>query len=379
MTSLKRWLAAALLFGSVVAPVLERVVLARGELTVEEVQTAFGGVDGGLMSGGNKEQYTTARFWECKKASPLLPMLADLPRLDELHIALSPVVEADFVSLSKQRGLVHFSCLDLNVSLKSFDTFLADKPHLNILDITNSAIDNDTLKAIGKLPALRVLRISNFPKAWIEKPPEFFPYLEAVRNRNAIGDEGMAHLAPLRDLTILSIAETDVTDRGLVVLKDLRKLKTLSLNGLKVTDKGLEALADLDQLEVLYLGQMSLTDEGCATLAKLKSLRELFVSGTKVTDDGCAVLAKMTALTELYLNETMVTDAGLRHLLPLTNLKELGLSGTKVTDEAISLIAKFPKLEKVSLFETAISEKAIATLKKLRPGLNVFYPDGTCR
>jgi hypothetical protein len=58
----------------------------------------------------------------------------------------------------------------------------------------------------------------------------------------AVADAGLAHVAGLTNLDMLSLAGTTVADAGLVHLRGLTGLRHLTLNDTAVTPAGLEDL-----------------------------------------------------------------------------------------------------------------------------------------
>ena len=95
------------------------------------------------------------------------------------------------------------------------------------LNLRGTLTTNVDLKQVGKLPKLGRLHLE----------------------RTEVGDDGMAHLAGLKDL------------------------RYLNLYGTKVSDSGLVHLAALENLERLYVWETAVTTEGCAALSR--SLPEL--------------------------------------------------------------------------------------------------------
>jgi hypothetical protein len=66
------------------------------------------------------------------------------------------------------------------------------------------------------------------------------PYLEVLQMANEdVTDQTLDHLKGLKRLRMLDLSNTQVTDDGLGVLKELPGLEVLHLNGTKVTDDGM--------------------------------------------------------------------------------------------------------------------------------------------
>ena len=90
-----------------------------------------------------------------------------------------------------------------------------------------------------------------------------------------------ASLRAKTDLTVLQMANPDVTDADVEHLRGLTALKRLDLSDTAVTDASLPALAALPALEDVKLARTKVTDAGVKKLlAEAKALRAIDVRGT---------------------------------------------------------------------------------------------------
>lgn len=121
----------------------------------------------------------------------------------------------------------------------------------------------------------------------------FFPPVKAPIENVTTGETdltitGMPNYdyAALKDkstLTVLQMANADVTDATLEYLKPMDKLKRLDLSDSQITDKGLEILAALPALEDLKLSRTKVTDDGIQKLLNTaKVLNAITLTGTEV-------------------------------------------------------------------------------------------------
>jgi hypothetical protein len=93
-------------------------------------------------------------------------------------------------------------------------------------------------------------------------------------------------LGSKHDVTVLQMANPDVTDQTLELLKGMNNLKELDLNDTHVTDAGLKLLKDLPALDTLRLKNTAITDQGFReSLAMKESLRRLDLTGTQVSQE----------------------------------------------------------------------------------------------
>ncbi|MDX1962466.1 MAG: hypothetical protein SFX18_04890 [Pirellulales bacterium] len=90
-------------------------------------------------------------------------------------------------------------------------------------------------------------------------------------------------------------------------------------------------IANYPQLTVLQMANPDVTDETLAHVADLTELTEIDLNDTQITDAGLAILAKLPKLRIVRLRGTKITDEGFRtHLLPLTEIIELDLRETPI-------------------------------------------------
>ena len=119
-------------------------------------------------------------------------------------------------------------------------------------------------------------------------PPAIAPIENRTTGETDLTLTGMANFdyATLNDkptLTVLQMANADVTDATLEYLKPMAKLRRLDLSGSAVTDAGLERLAGLPALEDVKLSRTKVTDAGIkAFLAASPGLKEITLTGTDV-------------------------------------------------------------------------------------------------
>lgn len=142
------------------------------------------------------------------------------------------------------------------------------------------------------------------------QPPE---RLRLVLENNAVTDEGITHLAPLKNLVnlIFGRAFGDVTAAFLVNFPALEELWFLKS---KVTDAAMPTIGSLKRLERLGLECRSITDAGMPHLANLKRLRDLDLKGAKISDAGLTHLHGLRGLRELTISGKLITAEGQERL-----------------------------------------------------------------
>lgn len=80
------------------------------------------------------------------------------------------------------------------------------------------------------------------------------------------GDDQLAWVASLPEITELNLADTKVTDAGLAHLAGLARLTSLDLRNTQVTDAAFDALASHAQLKLLLLTGSRVTRQGVQSL-----------------------------------------------------------------------------------------------------------------
>ncbi|HIF31900.1 MAG: hypothetical protein ABGX22_28090 [Pirellulaceae bacterium] len=105
-------------------------------------------------------------------------------------------------------------------------------------------------------------------------------------------DNGLVHVAALKNIVWLNLSNTKITDAGLGHLKNLKKLRWLHLEKTEIGDEAIGNLASLPNLEYLNLYATKITDKSLERLRGCTKLKRLYVWQTDVTDSGVARLEK---------------------------------------------------------------------------------------
>ena len=187
------------------------------------------------------------------------------------------------------------------------------------------------------------------------------------------GDVRLEHLARLKSLRTLSMADLQITDAGLEHLRGMTDLQSLWLLAPNVGDAGLEHLKGLSKLRYLSLFATKVTDTGLEHLTGLTMLEELRLSSTNVSDPGLVHLKALTNLQLLNLDSTKITDAGLEHLAGVQNLQHLSLNGTKVTDAGLEHLNRMTGLKFLDVKNTELSDEGVNKLKQALPNCGIVH------
>lgn len=191
-----------------------------------------------------------------------------------------------------------------------------------------------------------------------------FPNTESLSLHSCqIGDEGILHLANLRDLRTLYLTKTHITDDGLEVLGDMVHLKELDLAGTPITGNGFAHLSEIATLNYLNLAFSDVNDNGVNHIKDLRHLESLSLIHTRISDQGLEYLKGHEHLTLLRIGRCeMVTDAGLAHVAEIPELQELGLSSTPITDDGLRNISHLKSLRRLDLSGTLVTDEGLRHL-----------------
>jgi hypothetical protein len=182
-----------------------------------------------------------------------------------------------------------------------------------------------------------------------------------------ISNAGLEPLAALSELKALRLSgesgTTSVDDDGMKHVAKMKNLKALLLDFLWISEVGLEQLAGLDKLEELYLAKTLVGDDALATMSQFPRLKKLRISQCQFENEGLAHLAKVTTLEDLDLSENnSINDAGMPHLSGLKKLKRLNLWRTYVGDPGVENLAGLTAMEWLNLDNSQISDDCLKHL-----------------
>jgi hypothetical protein len=215
-------------------------------------------------------------------------------------------------------------------------------------------------------------------------------------------DEGLPHLAGLKQLITLDLRGAAITDAGIAPLVGLTKLTSLNLSLTAVTPQGLLKLRGLKLKELSFgradtwqelapqlpaiaaafpdVEETELPRAGTFTAASIEplcaafpKLRVLQADTAKLEPGAVQALTHFTKLEELALGGSTTNDSDLALLVSMKSLRLLGLGGTQITDGGLELLAKMKSLKALTLPKPGkgVTAEGIAKFKKQRPDIAV--------
>jgi hypothetical protein len=165
-------------------------------------------------------------------------------------VLLFPPAAIVFVSRHFLRSLGGLLVILLGVAV-AVSPIVINKFHL--LPVEAKPIE----KTVEGEPTLTVTGLKNFDYASLKEKP----YLEVLQMANEdVTDQTLGNLKGMTKLRQLDLSNTQITDDGLKALKELPKLEVLQLNGTKVTDEGIrQYIFPLESLMELSLQRTKVT------------------------------------------------------------------------------------------------------------------------
>jgi hypothetical protein len=243
-----------------------------------------------------------------------------------------PFTAAGLRSLSGLDGLFALNVHWTSAGVASRDLgLLAPLANLGFLAIDGDLCDDEAMRQIGRLPALRML-LAQEPAAGDEgfKGLSASRTLEYIWGRECphLTGRGFAALADAPSLRGIAVSCKFVEDGALGMLPLFPSLR--SLMPMDVTDDGFRHVGRCERLEELWC--MYCRGTGDAATAQIAGLRlkTYYAGGTQITDRSLETLARMPSLEQIHLHHCQgVTDRGVQHLASLPNLRELAVEGSR--------------------------------------------------
>jgi hypothetical protein len=290
------------------------------------------------------------------------------------------VIEADFRGLAiGDSALGHLAGLPRLRSVLLNETGVTDAgmatlgkiPTLQNVDLRGCTISNAGLEPLAVLSELKALRLSGESGA-TSVDDDGMVHVAKMKNLKAllldflwVSEVGLEQLAGLDKLEELYLAKTLVGDDALATMSQFPRLKKLRISQCQFENDGLAHLTKVTTLEDLDLSENNqINDLGMPHLSGLKKLKRLNLWRTYVGDPGVEKLAGLTAMEWLNLDNSQISDAGLVHLSGMIKLKFLHLGSTLVSDSGLPALEGLTSLEDLRVTRTAVTEEGIAALKK---------------
>lgn len=200
---------------------------------------------------------------------------------------------------------------------------------------------------------------------------------------SAVTDEGLKTLAKLPALQTLMLDATGITNDGLKSLEKVPSLQNLSLNSTRISEAGFTHLAALPSLKRMELMNCNLTQADFAAIGKLPAIEALVLNRVlELNDPGLDLICEATTLKSLQMNECIgLTDKGLVALAKAPGMEELSLNKANIAGVGIGQAVAKGGLKSLRVLEVSATPlslpgaRAINSLKTLEK-LNISHVVG---
>lgn len=250
------------------------------------------------------------------------------------------------------RGLRYLSKLAILEELCLSGTHMNDKS-LQALESLQSLeylwlwgqFSDEAMIHVAKIPNLKIARLHiTLPTArgpvnsMMDKGLYYLSQSQSLERiwvhwMNLITGKGIAYLKNLPNLTMLDVANAQLTDDDLVHFQAMPHINYLLLPyDRRITDAGVAHLACLEKLACLHVGRSAeapLTDRSLKVLSSLPNLKDLTVGGDSITNEGLRYIGSMNGLNHLCLswNRKERSISEFKELNRLQNLTDLAMFG----------------------------------------------------
>jgi hypothetical protein len=221
---------------------------------------------------------------------------------------------------------------------------------------------------LGSIPDVQMLTIihTTAQNAWLASVSQLKGLTNlSIVNQSKLNDEGLAHLAGLKNLERFAYIGTSMTGKPFKDFTGWTKLRSSSFRGSQIDDLGLQYLCEnFSNYETLSLAHAKFTDAAAVHLAKLKQLKGLEVGSQKATSQSLRHLVGLP-LEYFQLGEGVDSPDSLSIIKEFKSLKRLTLTNCKTYTEAdLKTVAGMKQLEHLELGNLPMTAERVAWLKR---------------
>lgn len=189
-----------------------------------------------------------------------IPPLCELPRLTLLGLRRTLVTDKAIPHLARLPNLQRIYLSDTSVSDAGM-AHLATMDRLLQLALANTRVTGSGVSRLERLASLERLWLDSTKLGddGVEMIARSFPRLEILFiGQTEVTDAGVAEIARLSNLAVLSLENTPVTDASVPILAGLGSLRRVNLRGTAVTPVGIETLSTQRPELRVFTGDASL-------------------------------------------------------------------------------------------------------------------------
>ena len=189
--------------------------------------------------------------------------------------------------------------------------------------------------------------------------------------RSPVTDTALGHLATAPSLPNLHLRSTQITDDG---LRCFLPGPPASVSRPCVTDIGDEGLRHLAQIKELRYPGLTLNLRGSrVTLAGVAEFLRTFPKPEFPDDLKIYVDEGTVSYDWIWFGGSSVTDADLEPFRTVVSLRQIDLSETQVTDAGLEHLAEMKKLKSIDLRSSNVTEEGVKRLQDRLPECRIQY------
>lgn len=156
---------------------------------------------------------------------------------------------------------------------------LANNQSVELLNVSESPLDDSCLPIVAKIPNLEYLDLSLTYVETLKDIDSIKSLRTLVLKGTAISDSALDNLKSMKLERLILSSCTEITEAGIEKLSALEHLKSLDMSRTKIAGAAVPALKKMKRLETIDLRETNLTMPDVETLAgALPQLRELFIT-----------------------------------------------------------------------------------------------------
>ncbi len=334
--------------------------------------TSFDNADLGPLA--ELKTLTHAGLWSSTLNDQGLHPFAEIQGLEQLFVGKTSITAAAFEPFREHPTLTNIGIPEVG-DVDAICEIAATIPNLNHLGLGASPLSGDGLRALAGTESLTRLYINSCPNLATEDAASLLglPNLETLHvHGNGWGPAAAEPIGRLTSLRNLSLDENPLGDEGIAHLAGLRQLRELRAWDVGMTDASVEAIVGMRTLQILSIGgNPGITDASIPLLSRMDSLRELQVGASGITLAGiqklqaalpnCVVYAHTSSNSdELDLRGQIVSDATLPRIIAGQQPKTLILEGPGITDASVPYLAALPGVTRLKLHGVSITNEGLS-------------------
>jgi len=218
--------------------------------------------------------------------------VARLKKLRSLHVADTLITGSGIAAMGPLPELRELACNPKRDVAMAVDAIVV-MPQLIKLDMSGSGLSDDDVRSLSGARLLEQITLGQV---------------------SAITDEALRDIGKMPNLKKLYVSDNAIGDRACGYISTCARLQVLAIGGSQVSDAGVEKLLLCKELEELNISQTRITARSLALLCGLRELRDLGVADDKLGDEIVSQVSKMRKLESLDCSGNLLSAKAIADL-----------------------------------------------------------------